>query len=63
MSAVPRIQKRGEAAARALASERTGALEHQGLQVCVIEVFIRNLLSAILSPKPNAGFIATRVAI
>ena len=26
MSAVPRIQKRGEAAARALASERTGAL-------------------------------------
>ena len=35
MSAVPRIQKRGEAAARALASERTEALEHRGLQVCV----------------------------
>ena len=53
MSAVPRIQKRGEAAARALASERTGALEHQGLQVCVIEVFIRNLLSATFHLSPT----------
>ena len=53
MSAVPRIQKRGEAAARALASERTGALEHRGLQVCVIEVFIRNLLSATFHLSPT----------
>ena len=30
-SAVPLIQKRGEAAARAMASERTG--DHRGLQV------------------------------
>ena len=51
MSAVPRIQKRGEAAARALASERTG--EHRGLQVCVIEVFIRNLLSATFHLSPT----------
>ena len=50
MSAVPRIQKRGEAAARALASERTGALEHRGLQVCVC---IRNLLSATFHLSPT----------